>query len=132
MGKDNRVYFESYDEENYDFLNELGSFKVLYTLFTTSFQESVKVSEEAITNYTFYSGTPAYVSMENKIIDYIKYSINNYLMIDNYLEATSIFMLYVRTILSSINVANKNESSIQEERYKIDSLHVTVKAADCL
>ncbi|QUN11949.1 SIR2 family protein [Clostridium sp. C1] len=109
----------NYDEENYDFLNELGSFKVLYTLFTTSFQESVKVSEEAITNYTFYSGTPAYVSMENKIIDYIKYSINNYLMIDNYLEATSIFMLYVRTILSSINVANKNESSIQEERYNI-------------
>lgn len=110
----------NYDVEKYDFLKELGSFEVIYTLLTTSFRHSVKASEEATTRYSFYSRTPAYIFMENKIKDYIKYSINNYLMIDKYSEVTSIFMLYIRTIFSSINVVNKNEyTSNQEESYNI-------------
>ena len=91
------------DDSDYSFLKELGSFNVAYTLFYDVFKESVKVAEEANTNYTMYAGTAAYRKLQIAVKDYISYIYRNYIILDRYTELISIFVLYIRSILSSVN-----------------------------
>lgn len=91
------------DDSDYSFLNELGSFNVAYTLFYDVFKDSVKVAEEANTNYTMYAGTAAYRKLQIAVKDYISYIYRNYIILDRYTELISIFVLYIRSILSSVN-----------------------------
>lgn len=91
------------DDSDYSFLKELGSFNVAYTLFYDVFKDSVKVAEEASTNYTMYTGTAAYRKLQIAVKDYISYIYRNYIILDRYTELISIFVLYIRSILSSVN-----------------------------
>lgn len=91
------------DDSDYSFLKELGSFNVAYTLFYDVFKDSVKVAEEANTNYTMYAGTAAYRKLQIAVKDYISYIYRNYIILDRYTELISIFVLYIRSILSSVN-----------------------------
>lgn len=91
------------DNSDFSFLNELGSFNVTYTLFYDVFKDSVKVAEEATTYYTMYSGTAAYRKLQIAVKDYLSYIYRNYIILDRYTELISIFVLYIRSILSSVN-----------------------------
>lgn len=95
------------DDSDYSFLKELGSFNVAYTLFYDVFKDSVKVAEEASTNYTMYTGTAAYRKLQIAVKDYISYIYRNYIILDRYTELISIFVLYIRSILSSVNSMDK-------------------------
>lgn len=90
------------NSENFTFLKELGSFSISYTLFYDVFKDYKKVNEEAITNYTIYSGTAAYEKLRISISDYIHYILRNYIIIDKYNEFLSIMDLYIRSILTSM------------------------------
>lgn len=94
------------NNDEYSFLKELSSFNVVYTLFYDVFKKSVKAVEEAKTNYTLYAGTAAYQELRLSIQDYNSYIIRNYIILDRYIESSSIFVLYIRSIISSVNAKN--------------------------
>ena len=96
------------------FLRELKSYDVVSTLFYDVFSNSLKVDEEAKTKYYFFGGKAAYEKLRNDIIDYDNYQRYNYIFLDRIGGSHSIFILYIRTILSSIlfqddNISNKIE-----------------------
>ena len=85
------------------FLHELKNFSISYTLFYNVYADSLKTNEQAVTAYSLFSGTAAYESLRTKIKDFDRYETSNYIILDKYTENKSIFDLYIRTILSSIN-----------------------------
>lgn len=94
------------DDSDYYFLKELGSFNVAYTLFYDVFKDSVKSAEEAKTYYSVYTGMTADQKLQIAVKDYISYLYRNYIILDRYTETISIFVLYIRSILSSVNSAD--------------------------
>lgn len=89
--------------ESNTFLHELKNFTISYTLFYNVYADSLKTNEQAVTAYSIFSGTAAYESLRIKIKDFDRYETSNYIILDKYTENKSIFDLYIRTILSSIN-----------------------------
>ncbi len=85
------------------FLQELKNFNISYTLFYNVYEYSLKANEQAITTYSLFAGTAAYESLRTKIKDFDRYETSNYIILDRFTENKSIYDLYVRTILSSIN-----------------------------
>lgn len=85
------------------FLHELKNFTISYNLFYNVYADSLKTSEQASTTYSLFAGTAAYESLRLKIRDFDRYETSNYIILDKYTENKSIFDLYIRTILSSIN-----------------------------
>ena len=88
------------------FLLELKNFTISYTLFYNVYADSLKTNEQASTAYSFFAGTFAYQSLRTKIRDFDRYETSNYIILDRFTENKSIFDLYIRTILSSINASN--------------------------
>lgn len=88
------------------FLHELKNFTISYTLFYNVYADSLKTNEQASTAYSLFAGTAAYESLRKKIRDFDRYETSNYIILDKFTENKSIFDLYVRTILSSINASD--------------------------
>lgn len=88
------------------FLLELKNFTISYTLFYNVYADSLKTNEQASTAYSFFAGTYAYQKLRTKIRDFDRYETSNYIILDRFTENKSIFDLYIRTILSSINASN--------------------------
>lgn len=88
------------------FLHELKNFTISYTLFYNVYADSLKTNEQASTAYSLFAGTAAYESLRTKIRDFDRYETSNYIILDKFTENKSIFDLYIRTILSSINASD--------------------------
>lgn len=88
------------------FLSELKNFTISYTLFYNVYADSLKTNEQASTAYSFFAGTVAYQSLRTKIRDFDRYETGNYIILDKFTENKSIFDLYIRTLLSSINASD--------------------------
>ena len=99
---------------NNEFLYELNNFTISYTLFYNVYEDSLKTNEQASTAYSLFAGTAAYQSLREKIRDFERYETCNYIFLDNYKENKSIFDLYIRTIMSSINASNISNDDIGE------------------
>lgn len=99
---------------NNEFLYELNNFTISYTLFYNVYEDSLKTNEQASTAYSLFTGTAAYQSLREKIRDFERYETCNYIFLDNYKENKSIFDLYIRTIMSSINASNISNDDIGE------------------
>lgn len=91
---------------NNNFLYELKNFTISYTLFYDVYEDSLKANEQASKNYIFFSGTAAYKQLRENIRDFVRYETCNYIFLDNYKENKSIFGLYIRTIMLSINASD--------------------------
>ena len=88
------------------FLVELKNFTISYTLFYNVYEDSLKTNEQASTAYSFFAGTFAYQGLRTKIRDFDRYETSNFIILDRFTENKSIFDLYIRTILSSINASD--------------------------
>ena len=88
------------------FLQELKNFTISYTLFYNVYADSLKANEQASTTYSLFAGTAAYESLRTKIKDFDRYETSNYVILDRFTENKSIYDLYIRTILSSINATD--------------------------
>lgn len=99
---------------NNEFLYELNNFTISYTLFYNVYEDSLKTNEQASTAYSLFAGTAAYQSLREKIRDFERYETCNYIFLDNYKENKSIFDLYIRTIMSSINASEISNDDIGE------------------
>lgn len=99
---------------NNKFLYELNNFTISYTLFYNVYEDSLKTNEQASTAYSLFSGMAAYQSLREKIRDFERYETCNYIFLDNYKENKSIFNLYIRTIMSSINASEICNNDIGE------------------
>ena len=85
-----------------EFLVELSNFKVASNLFYDMFSDSMRVQEQAKTAYSFFSGIAAFEKMRSSAQDYNDYETCNYIILDRYSEVRSIFLLYLRSIISSV------------------------------
>lgn len=85
------------------FLQELKSFNISHELFYDAYADAMKTNEQAITRYLLFAGRPAYENLRVKIKDFERYETGNYIILDRFTENKSIFELYIRTILSSVN-----------------------------
>lgn len=88
------------------FMQELKNFTIAYTLFYNVYADSLKANEQALTTYSLFAGTAAYESLRTKIKDFDRYETSNYIILDRFTENKSIYDLYIRTILSSINATD--------------------------
>lgn len=93
--------------DNYQFLRDLIGFKVNSELFYDVFRDSVNTNKQANEIYSLFAGLPAYESLRERTIDYYRYILYNYLIVDGYRENSSIFDLYIRTILLSVAAPDK-------------------------
>ena len=99
---------------NNEFLYELNNFTISYTLFYNVYEDSLKTNKQASTAYSLFAGTVAYQSLREKIRDFERYETSNYIFLDNYKENKSIFGLYIRTIMSSVNASDISNDYIGE------------------
>lgn len=106
------------------FLHELKNFTISYTLFYNVYSDSLKANEQATTAYSLFLGTAAYESLRMKIKDFDRYETSNYIILDKYTENKSIFDMYIRTILSSINAQDlsKKDEELSCGNIKADTL----------
>ena len=104
---------------------ELNNFTIAYTLFYNVYADSLKTNEQAATAYSLFAGTAAYRSLREKVRDFDRYETGNYIFLDEYRENKTIFDLYIRTIMSSINAADISLDYIGEscENIKPDTLN---------
>lgn len=94
----------SYDNQ---ILKDIGSFQVHYTQFLNAYKVSEKVKKQQNTVYSFFAGTPDYISLHWMIKDYYKYLIYNYLMVDKFQESSEILKLYIKCIIDNVNTPDK-------------------------
>lgn len=111
-----------------EFLNDLGGFKITYQLFYDMFSESININKQARTAYSFFAGTTAFEKMRIVAQDYCNYETNNFIMLDRYNEIRSIYLLYLRSILSSfvakeITNLNTNGETVEPPNIKVNSLN---------
>ena len=97
----------NFGDDGYQFLRDLIGFKVNSELFYDAFKDSVKANKQANEIYSIFAGLPAYESLRERITDYYRYALYNYLIVDRYREDRSIFDLYIRTILISVATPDK-------------------------
>ena len=83
-------------------LKDMYTFNVAYTLFQQAYKSSEKVQEEANTSYLMFSGTTAFKSMHEDMLDYYKYISLNMLPVNNYMEHVNIFHIYFDSIVNSV------------------------------
>lgn len=120
-----------------EFLLELSNFRVLYSLFYSMFDDAVKVNEQAKTAYSFFYGTAAYEKLRRNAQDYNNYETRNYIMLDGYNKVRSIFLLYLRSVLSSVTAEDIPESildgeeveagNIKEDKLKTFDLYIMLR-----
>ena len=106
------------------FLKEIENFNITYTLFYDAFSDSVKVREQASTTYFIFAGATAYERLRERIKDYEKYETCNYLILDRYIENRSIFILYLRSILSSVMAKDLPDLSSTDSASSVGNVHL--------
>lgn len=92
---------------NNQMLKDIGTFQLHYSLFQDAYRISEKVKEQQNSIYTIYAGIPNYVTMQWMILDYYRYLVYNYLMIDQYQESREVLILYAKSILESVCTPDK-------------------------
>ena len=110
------------DHKHNAFLSELSSFKIAYNLFYDMFDNSLKVNEQAKTAYALFAGTAAYEKLRANAKDYNDYETRNYIMLDRCNEVRSIFLLYLRSILSSVMADDISDLSSDEGAYRTGNI----------
>lgn len=116
---------------NNKYLRDLGSFDITYTLFQDMYLDAIKVGEQAKTEYLMFAGKSAVDKLRENVIDYNNYTASNYIIMDRYMEVRSIYLLYIRTVLTSVFAreipapSSKNENKFvgnvrQEKLSKFD------------
>ena len=91
-------------------LKDIYTFKIAYTLFQDAYLASEKIREQAKTNYIFFSGTAAFVSMRKSMEDYYSYITLNQLAVDQYVENREIFRIYFQSIFGSVMAVDMDSS----------------------
>lgn len=115
--------------DNYQFLRDLIGFKVNSELFYDIFKDSVNANKQANEVYSIFAGLPAYESLRERTTDYYWYTVYNYLVVDRYRENSSIFDLYIRTILLSVATPDR-ELTISDGLFIPSNLHAESLASD--
>lgn len=110
---------------NNQILKDIGTFQLHYSLFQDAYRISEKVKEQQNSVYTFYSGTPNYVSMQWMILDYYRYLVYNYLMIDQYQESREVLVLYAKSILESVCTPDKKGDDRNAVFGRAGNIHAT-------
>ena len=85
---------------------DIYTFNVAYNLFRDAYQASVKIQEQAKTQYSFFFGSAAFAGMRERVEDYYNYISQNLLPVNNYSEHSSIFRIYFNSIVSSALTQN--------------------------
>lgn len=106
------------------FLREIESFSIAYTLFYDVFSDSIKVQEQAKASYSFFCGAAAYEKLRGRVRDYDSYINCNYLILDKYMENRSIFVLYLRSILSSVMTKDIPDLYSLEDDTRVGNVHI--------
>ena len=96
------------------FLKELSDFTITYNLFYNMFSDTIEVSQQAKTAYSIFAGKAAYEKMRSRTQDYNDYETCNYIILDRYNEVRSLFLLYLRSVLSSV-MAEKMSDFLSNE-----------------
>lgn len=82
-----------------EFLRELSSFSISYSLFQKLYVLSNKTLNEANSQFALKIGNSAYDVLRKDIKDFFDYELYNGILLDHYRENTEIFHMYIKTIL---------------------------------
>ncbi len=110
------------NNREYEFLNDLGNFKVPYILLYNIFSDSISLEEQSKTLYSLFTGTAAYEKIRNNVKDYNDYETRNYIMLDRYDEVKSVFLFYSRSMLSSVISKDLSNSLYDDENYVVSNV----------
>lgn len=105
-----------------EYLRELSDFKISYTLFYDMFSDSIKANEQAKTAYSIFAGVAAYEKLRNSAQDYNNYETCNYIILDRYNEVRSIFLLYLRSIMSSVVAEDIPDLLLAEDTFSTGNI----------
>ena len=114
--------------EEKDFLYDIYTFRMYYTIFQDTYLMGKKTEKEAKTNYSFYAGIPQYERLRNRILDCYNYDLNNYIMVDKYQEVIEIYRLFAHTILRS--VCSPQLSTEENEETVFNTGNIKVKCLE--
>lgn len=95
------------ERKRMNFLRELSSFSISYSLFQKLYMQSEKTLDEANSQFLATMGPPAYKALRSDMKDFFNYEFYNNILLDHYKENTAIFHMYMRTILESTATPTK-------------------------
>ncbi|MFK3588083.1 hypothetical protein OCH80_06720 [Lactobacillus sp. 23-2] len=90
------------ERNHMNFLRELSSFSISYSIFQKLYMRSEKTLDEANSQVWLSMGQPAYVALRREMKDFFYYEFYNNILLDHYRENTEIFHMYMRTILEAV------------------------------
>lgn len=95
------------ERKRMNFLRELSSFSISYSLFQKLYIQREKTLEEAKSQFLAKNGDSAYEALRSDMKDFFYYEFYNNILLDHYKENTAIFHMYMRTILESTATPTK-------------------------
>lgn len=122
-----------------EFLRDLYTFQIAYRIFHKSYKSSQKVHADNKKLYFFYNQLPEYEMFYEIIRDFWLYEVENFIMYDRYSEIRSVYNVYIKTIIESISVSEKNHDdlnfkshliNIRATKFKIFDIFLIIKYFD--
>lgn len=100
------------------FLQDLYTCKTLFSTFQRIYLSCMRTEDESRKEYLVHSDDMAYEKLRMEMIDYLKYDMYNYIMVDSYAESIETYRMFAKTIINSYNnSSNSVENPFQERKY---------------
>lgn len=100
------------------FLQDLYTCKTLFSTFQRIYLSCMRTEDESRKEYLVHSDDMAYEKLRMEMIDYLKYDMYNYIMVDSYAESIETYRMFAKTIINSYNnSSNLIENPFQERKY---------------
>lgn len=110
---------------NDEFLNDISSFTISYSVFQDLYNKGIQSQKEANTNYVFYFGPTTYEQLQNNTIDFFRYELENYLLLDQFQPNIDVYKIYIRNKLSSISIPDKKNELLFGRAMMEHNIHPT-------
>lgn len=106
-----------------EFLNDISRFTISYYVFQDLYGENIQLKNEAKTSFIAHMGPFAYIQIENDTVDFFKYELENYLLLDKYLQNINIYRLYIRGKLLSTSSPDKKDELMFDNMMTAHNIH---------
>ena len=106
-----KIYYSLPDMENGNniFLRELYTFQVFYSSFLTMQKKAEEALKESRTSYFLFSKMPAIAELRQYVIESWNYLVQNFILLDQYIEFSSGIRQYARSLLMAMTVSHMED-----------------------
>ena len=106
-----------------EFLNDISRFTISYYVFQDLYGKNNQLKDEANTSFLIHMRPAAYIQIEKDTIDFFKYELKNYLLLDEYLQNINIYRMYISGKLLSTSSPDRKDELMFDGMMTAHNIH---------